>query len=106
MECAVAVCFLVDGVDCVLEHEAHRGAARGRQRLRNRPLDVLAQAIEAGLGGNELLLELGAPSRMSEVAGADHPDAPAARPGGEGLEIAVPAPRPRIFPGRLAGRVE
>src|SRR5262249_56876767 len=97
MDFAGAVGLLVDGGDFDLEHEAHRRAARGRQRLRNRLLDVVAQAIEAGLGGNELLLELGAPSRMSEVASADHADALSARPRGEMLEIEIPAPPPRGF---------
>src|SRR5262249_54860128 len=75
--------------------------------LRYRLFDVAAQTIEARLGGNELLLELGAPGRMGEVAGADHADALAARPGGEMLEIEVeiPARRPRGFRVDVQGRV-
>src|SRR5262249_57539406 len=65
-----------------------------------------AQAIEAGLSGNELLLELGAPGRMGEVAGGDHADALAARPGGEMLEIEIPARRPRVFRLVVQVRVE
>src|SRR5260370_1090915 len=75
-------------------------------RVCDRVRDVAAQAREAGLGGNELLLELGAPGRMGEVAGADHADAFAARPGGEVLEIEIPARRPRVFRVDVQVRVE
>ena len=51
---AGAVTLLVDGGDFHLEHEAHRRAARCRQRSRDRLLDVVAQAEQAGLGRNEL----------------------------------------------------
>jgi hypothetical protein len=51
MDFAGAVALLVDGRDFDLEHEPHRRAARRRQRLRHRLLDVVAQAVEAGLGG-------------------------------------------------------
>ena len=91
MDFAGAVALLVDGGDFHLEHEPHRRAARRRQRLRHRLLDVVAQAIEAGLGRNQLLLELGAPGGMGEVAGGDHADALAAGPGGEMLKIEVAA---------------
>src|SRR5262245_18690512 len=106
MDFAGAVGLLVDGGDFDLEHEAYRGAARRWQRLYNRLLDVAAQAIKAGLGGDELLLELRAPGRMGEVAGADHADALAARPGGKMLEIEIPARRPRVFRMDVQVRVE
>jgi hypothetical protein len=93
MDFAGAVALLVDRRDFDLEHEPHRRTARRRQRLRHRLLDVVAQAIEAGLGGDQLVLELGAPGRMREVAGGDHADALAAGPGGEMLEIEIAAGR-------------
>src|ERR1700751_6343279 len=43
---------------------------------------------------------------MGEVAGADHADAFAARPGGEMLEIEIPARRPRVFRVDVQVRVE
>ena len=43
---------------------------------------------------------------MGEVAGADHADAFAARPGGEVLEIEIPARRPRVFRVDVQVRVE
>jgi hypothetical protein len=89
MDFAGAVALLVDGRYLDLEHEPHVRAAGRRQRLRHRLLDVVAQAKQAGLGGNELVLELGAPGRMGEVAGADHADALAAGPGGEMLKIEI-----------------
>ena len=103
---AGAIALLVDGGDFDLEHETHRGAARRRYRLRHRLLDVVAQAIKAGLGGHELLLELGAPGRMGEVAGGDHADALAAGPCGKMLEIEIPARGPRIFRVNVQVRVE
>ena len=106
MDFAGAVGLLVDGGNLHLEHEAYRGAARRRQRLRHRRLDVVAQAVEAGLGGNELLLELGAPGGMGEVAGSDEADALAARPGGQVLEIEVAAGRTGVFRMDVQVRVE
>ena len=93
MDFAGTVALLVDGRDFHLEHEPHRRAARRRQRLRHRLLDVVAQAVEAGLGGDQLLLELGAPGGMGEVAGGDDTDALAAGPCGEMLEIEIAAGR-------------
>src|SRR5262245_9819230 len=43
---------------------------------------------------------------MGEVAGADHADALAARPGGELLEIEIPARRPRVSRVDVQVRVE
>jgi len=43
---------------------------------------------------------------MGEVAGADHADALAARPGGEVLEIEIPARRPRVSRVDVQIRVE
>ena len=106
MDFAGAVGLLVDGRDLDLEHEAHRRAAGGRQRLRDRLLDLVAQPVEAGLRRHELLLELGAPGRMGEVAGRDHADALAACPGGEVFEVEIPARRARIFRVDVQIRVE
>ena len=64
------------------------------------------QAEQAGLGRHELLLELGAPGRMGEVAGGDHADALAGGPGGEVLEIEIAAGRARIFRVDVQVRVE
>ena len=59
-----------------------------------------------GSAGNELVAELGAPSRMGKVAGRDHPDTLAARPGGEVLEIEIPAGGARVFRVDVQVRVE
>ena len=91
------VALLVDGRDLDLEHEAHRRAAGRRQGRGDTLLDVLPQAEQARLGRDELLLQLGRPGRMAEVAGADEADALARRPLGEVLEIEVAAGRARIF---------
>ena len=48
--------LLVDGGDLDLEHEAHRRAARRRQRCGDRLLDSVAQAKKAGLGRHQLSL--------------------------------------------------
>ncbi len=92
-----AIALLVDGGDLHLQHEADRRAARRGQRPRHRLGDVVAQAKQPGLGGNQFRLQLGAPGRMGEVAGGDHADALAAGPGREMLQIEVAAGRPRIF---------
>src|SRR5208282_6443958 len=97
MDFAGALALLVDGRDLDGEHEADGTPARGRQLLGDRALELIAQPEKAGLGGDQLLLELGAPGGMREVAGRDHADPLARGPVGEMLEIAVPARRARIF---------
>src|SRR5262245_29743572 len=106
MDFAGAVALLVDGGNLDLEHEPHRSAARGRQGLSRRLGDVVAQAKEAAFGGNELLLELGAPGGMGEIPGTDDADALAAGPGGEMLEIEVPAGGTRMLRVNVQVRVE
>ena len=92
------VALLVDGRDLHLEHEAHRRAAGRRQASRRRPARCPARRRNRpGLGRDELLLQLGRPGRMAEVAGADDADALARRPPGEVLEIEVAAGRAGIF---------
>src|SRR5262245_36741295 len=106
MNFAGAIGLLVDGGDFDLEHEAHRRAACTRQRLRNRLLDVAAQPKEPGLGGDELLIEFGAPGRVREVAGRDHADPLPAGPGGEMFEVEIAARRARMFRVDVQIRVE
>ena len=103
---AGALALLVDRRNLDLEHEPHRGAAWCRQRRHHGLLDVVAQAKEPRLGSNELVAELGAPSRMGKVAGRHHPDTLAARPGGEVLEIEIPAGGSRVFRVDVQVRVE
>jgi hypothetical protein len=91
------VALLVDRGNLHREHEAHRRAACRRYRLRDRLLDLGAQAEQAGLGRNELVLQLGAPDRMAKVAGADHGNTLARRPGRQMLEIEIAAGGARIF---------
>ena len=71
----------------------HAGGKRRGDAL----LDIRAQAEQPGLGRDELLLQLGRPGRVAEVAGADDADALARRPPGQVLEIEVPAGRAGIF---------
>src|SRR5262245_22700612 len=106
MDFARAVSLLIDRGDFDLEHEAHRRAACRRQCLRDRLLDVTAQPVESRLGGDELLLEFGAPGRMREVAGGDDADPFACRPGGKMFEVEIPARRARIFGVDVQVRVE
>src|SRR5262249_32523184 len=101
-----AFAFLVDRRDLDFEHESDRRSARGRQRLRDCPLDIIAKAIEAGLGRDQLVFELGAPGGMREVAGTNDADACARRPGREVLEIEIPTGRTRIFRVDVQIRVE
>ena len=97
MDFARAPGLLVDRGNFHFEHEAHVGAAGGRKLPGDALFDVVAQAEQPGLGGNELVLEFRAPGRMGEVAGADDGDALAGCPPGEVLEVEVPAGRARIF---------
>ncbi len=92
-----AVALLVDRGDFDFEQEPHRRSARRGQRRGDALFDIVAQAKQTGLGGNELLLELGAPCRMGEIAGGDDADALAARPVGQMLQVQILAGRPRIF---------
>ena len=92
--------LLVDGRDLDRKHEpdrVRRAPARRRQPLLDEPLQVRAQAKEPRLGGHELLLELGPPRRVGEVAGGDDADALLAGPEREVLQVAVPAGRARVL---------
>ena len=88
------VALLVDGRDLHRQHEPDRIEAAGAGRWKlplHGPFEVGAQTEEPGFRGNELLLQLGAPGRMGEVARADDADALLARPDGQVLQVAVPA---------------
>jgi hypothetical protein len=97
MDFAGAVGLLVDRRDLDREQEPDGRAARGRELGGDRFFDIAVETKQAGLRGNEFLLELGNPRGMREVAGRDHADALAARPIGEMLEIEIPARGTRIF---------
>src|SRR5262249_31233418 len=106
--------LLVDGGDLDRQHEARERAAGGRKLLGDPLLDLRREAEQARLGRDQLLLELGGPGPMGEVARRPPRDALAARRMGEMLEVEVRAGRPRIFRvdvqirmeahGRLLGR--
>ena len=81
-------------------------AACRRQLLGDRLFDVGHETEQPGLGGNELLLQLGRPGRMGEVAGGDHADALAAGPIGEMFEVEIAAGRARVFGVDVQVRVE
>ena len=89
--------LLVDRGDFDREHEAHRRLAARRQRSRDRLLDLATQAEQSRLRRNELVFQFGAPSRMGEIAGADHTDALAGGPCEQMLEVEIAAGGARIF---------
>ena len=69
----------------------------GGKPLSDRLLDLGAQAEQARLRRHELILQLGAPGRMGEIAGRDHADAFAGGPCGQMFEVEIAAGRARIF---------
>lgn len=89
----------VDGTDLRLQAEqrlfaALRGAgARAAEKVQF--LRLALQTVEAaGFVENHLLAQLGPPLRMGEIAGAQHVDAFAARPGRQmaGIELLAGGP--------------
>ena len=92
--------LLVDGRDLDRQHEPDRGRrapARRRQPLLQGSFQVRTQAKEPRLGRHELLLELGPPRRVGEVAGGDDADALLAGPQRQVLQVAVPAGRAGVL---------
>ena len=92
--------FLVDRGDLGGEHESRQsacGTARRRQLRCHLRLDLRPEAEEAGLGGDQLLLQLREPPRVDAVARRYHGDAPPRRPPGEVLQVEIAARGARIF---------
>ena len=83
--------LLVDGRNFGRQHEAHGAAAGPRQPAGNGPLQIRTQAVQAGFGGNQVVLELGKPGRMREVAGADDGEAFLAGPQSQVFQVTVAA---------------
>ena len=97
MNLAGLVAFLVNRRDFDRQHKTRIAATTRRQPRRNRLVDVVPQAKQAGLGGNELVLDLGNPGRMREIPGAYDRDTFLASPVSKVLEITILAGRPGIL---------
>ena len=85
----------VDRGDLDREEETDRAGAGGRRIAQQPPLEVRADAEQAGLGRDQGVFQLRGPRGMGEVAGAEHAQALAQRPPGQMLDVAVLAARAR-----------
>ena len=100
MDLSCLVELLVDGRNLDRQHETHRAPAApaGRRKpLLDGPFQIGPQAEQPRLRGHELLLQLGPPRRMGEVARGDDADALLAGPDGQMLKVAVPAGGPGVL---------